>query len=738
MRLPAPRGGALAFALVAILTILTPAGAVTGGSGENSDIAPLGPHPPILIEGDGAFTASNGVTGGNGTPANPYRIVGWDIVRKATPGILVRNTTSHFVLVAVTISGLDQTAPGIMLDNVSNATVRDSRVFGNEAGVHANDSYDVRVENLTSISASVAGVRVSGGARTLVDRSTFHDSGQVGVWAEEAEQVSVIDSDFVMAAERGVMVERASDYRVENSTFTGGRAGVELVGTGGGSIVANRFTDMSGDAVFIRSADNNTITDNIGRNLTIGILAGNSRGNLVRNNTFEECLTAGLSFQQVTASVIDSNRILNTTLRALQLISSPNNTIRNNVIDSAKFGFDLQHSLGDFEAYLQDIEPNNLIDGRPLVYIRDASNPPIPANTSYLALVNVSGANISGLNISRQGQGAVVLDSDNVSIVDSSFGGNADGARILRSEDVTIENITESRPGQIGVTIIEGNRIRLLNSTIHHAASRGMLVKDSSDVEVRGTDFYNNTQNSIQISYSEWFSAVDNRFIQIAETAMEFDSCRFSLVERNYVRGGIAAFIIDASTNTSVLDNDIQNVLGDGIYPRTSNRNVIIGNYLRGIPHPMDLSLSNYNVVMNNTLEDVDIGIFFTFVAASRVENNTMRNITFQGLLLERSPLLKLRNNTVENATYGADIRSDPKLPQSYWMDIDDSNMINGKPLRYISNATSPKIPADTGFLALVNVTGEVSGLDLGNVSEGVLIAHSRDLVLKDSRFHNT
>src|SRR5437867_9908391 len=57
----------------------------------------LTPHAPILIVNDGGFTSANGVTSGDGTPANPYVIEGWDISIRFANGIEIRNTLAHFV-----------------------------------------------------------------------------------------------------------------------------------------------------------------------------------------------------------------------------------------------------------------------------------------------------------------------------------------------------------------------------------------------------------------------------------------------------------------------------------------------------------------------------------------------------------------------------------------------------------------------------------------------------------------
>src|SRR3990170_2421328 len=52
-------------------------------------------HAPIVIVGNAEFTGANGVTGGSGTPSDPYIIEGWEINASAADGIAILYTTAH-------------------------------------------------------------------------------------------------------------------------------------------------------------------------------------------------------------------------------------------------------------------------------------------------------------------------------------------------------------------------------------------------------------------------------------------------------------------------------------------------------------------------------------------------------------------------------------------------------------------------------------------------------------------
>lgn len=97
-------------------------------------------HQPILIEGNGEFTAQNGVTGGSGSPADPYRIEGWDISGPA--GIEVRNTTAYFVIRDNFVHDGDF---AIFLVNVTHARVTTNALWNNGYGVIAFYTNDLAV-----------------------------------------------------------------------------------------------------------------------------------------------------------------------------------------------------------------------------------------------------------------------------------------------------------------------------------------------------------------------------------------------------------------------------------------------------------------------------------------------------------------------------------------------------------------------------------------------------------------
>jgi len=93
------------------------------------------PHAPIFINGDGNFTAANGVTGGSGTAADPYRIEGWEIDASTAHGIHVQYSNASFVIRDVYVHDGGASFDGVRLLNAQNAEVENATLLSNYRGI---------------------------------------------------------------------------------------------------------------------------------------------------------------------------------------------------------------------------------------------------------------------------------------------------------------------------------------------------------------------------------------------------------------------------------------------------------------------------------------------------------------------------------------------------------------------------------------------------------------------------
>jgi parallel beta-helix repeat protein len=137
---------------------------------------------------------------------------------------------------------------------------------------------------------------------------------------------------------------------------------------------------------------------------------------------------------------------------------------------------------------------------------------------------------------------------------------------------------------------------------------------------------------------------------------------------------------------------------------------------------------------VNGTIIDGDgsrNGIRVGAPPSGNAENVSIRGITVRncvkGVVLVRCRYVSLRDVVMVNNSYNfADYSL---LLQN---DIDISNRVDGKPIYYWVNQRDKQVPADAGFVALINCTNMVvKGLNLTRNGQGVLLKYTNNSLVE-------
>jgi parallel beta-helix repeat protein len=152
------------------------------------------PMAPILIVGDAGFTPGNGVTGGSGTPGDPYVIEGWEIDASAADGIAILNTTAHFVVRNVRVHSGFWNFVGVWLEDVRNGRIEGSVFADNADGVYVLNSADVTLTSNTITGSLWDGIRVDLSTRISVEGNDAQWNQIDGVSAYETTALAVTNN----------------------------------------------------------------------------------------------------------------------------------------------------------------------------------------------------------------------------------------------------------------------------------------------------------------------------------------------------------------------------------------------------------------------------------------------------------------------------------------------------------------------------------------------------------------
>ncbi len=240
--------------------------------------AELSPHAPIIIDGLADFTAANGVAAGSGAQDDPFIIAGWDINASASHGIVVRDTTAHFLIRDVRVHSGGTQLDGIRLENVTNGRAQQLNLTGNRDGIVVENSTAVWVSSSTFDSNAGAGLRVrssgdwqlfqseyvanshgiiiEGSSDALVFGNEFERNTLAAVIAFGSSDVYVV-GNWVAGNPTGVRFSGTRRVLISNNVFAQSVAvGVDLINVTGGTVVRNRFESNQLDAGDDRGVDN--------------------------------------------------------------------------------------------------------------------------------------------------------------------------------------------------------------------------------------------------------------------------------------------------------------------------------------------------------------------------------------------------------------------------------------------------------------------------------------------------
>ncbi len=489
--------------------------------------APYTPHARILINGDADFTPANGVTGGSGTPSDPFVIEGWDVNVSSGSGIRVANTRAAFSIRNVSVRG---SLYGIHLVNVTNARVENSMANGTSWwGLYAENAPGVVVLNNT-VTSSYNGIGVSGSPGSLVRGSVINQTLQVGIQLLSTSDI-VVEANNISASWIGIDVEstdRAGIYgnslwrstdgvvlhestyaTMRNNTFAGG--GVRLQGSELDHFRSHDIdltNTVSGKPIrYVRDRDGATIDG-----LPTGqLIVANCTAPTVANVTVSGT-DVGLGLYFVERANVTGNTITNNSAAGLILFHAGNSTVvGNNLSGNSAGGLTYPRNVIVDSSWNVLLERNNA-SSSPGIGIRVQRT--MGANLVRNVVV-CKGCPRSGLI--GDGAGISVSDSPHVRVVGNLVQANETGIRVEYSPNGTFV-LNEVRDSGWGISSYMSGGMR----TYHNALVNNTLQAGQSYPNVP-PNVWNDTYPSGGNYWSD-YSGVDAGGDGIGDTPYSFNT----------------------------------------------------------------------------------------------------------------------------------------------------------------------------------------------------------------------
>ena len=375
------------------------------------------------------------------------------------------------------------------------------------------------------------------------------------------------ESDQEIKGAGQVILVNCDNITVGHSNISNTIVGVHLMKTTNCKIAKNNISSNYMHGIRLEESSNNTIRDN-------NITSNNRHGICLwwssDNNTIRENLIELNGVDGVHIVISGHNELINNTVNrnreyGIYLLSwGSTNTLRGNRMSGNKYNFAVSHSSND------DVDTTNLVDGKPIYHIKNASNITIDGTTNAgtVYCVNCENVTVKDLVLANNGAGVCFCDTNNSRIENVTSIDCREGVCLHDSHNNTLMNSCASN-SQEGVCMRWSDNNVLTNNDILNN-SRGIDLYRSNNSLIYFNNFvYNSLNVQSRNSTNTWSSP--------SITHYTYDGIAHSNYPGNYW---------DDYTGTDT-DND---GIGESPYYIDSDRD----------NHPLVMPIENYSVETEN------------------------------------------------------------------------------------------------------------------------------------------
>lgn len=438
------------------------------------------PRAPIVINGNANFTAANGVTGGTGTPSDPYVIEGWEINATASShGIAVSSTTSPFVLRNLFVHSGGPFFSAIRMSQVSNGAVENVTVSTSKSGIRVHFGSHILVSDTNASSNIETGIWISGSNLTVA-RAEASSNARNGIETDGSDIV-VSDTTARNNGLNGVLVAISQNVTLSNVTAVANDVGMNIVLSSGVTVAGGRSLDNGMEGIRIDTSDQVVIAQNeLARNGMDGILVDQAVGARISDNVFSSNGRYGLFIRYSLAADIRANSFLSDGLLF--------------------FGDAVDHYRS------HEVTADNTVNGRPISFLKDCSDVEIDGvPIGQLVLANCTRVTVSNLVLAGGDVGVQMAFVDSVVVNQVTIRANQRYG--LRFEDAFGVNVEGSllQGNRIGIGLLYSGKATIRSNVLSGSES-GIDLLSSIDILAYQNSFWNNTVHAVDDGSNLWDS----------------------------------------------------------------------------------------------------------------------------------------------------------------------------------------------------------------------------------------
>jgi parallel beta-helix repeat protein len=471
------------------------------------------PHAPILINGNGDFTVANGITGGSGTPSDPYVIEGWEIDASTANGIEVRDTDAVFVIRNGRVHSGGLLNVGVLLVNVADGALENVSSDGNWYGIYVASSTRIFITGSAIASSRGYGVFISYSADITLAGNTLSSNNGYGYGLTWSANVSISDT----------------------SAFSNPGAGIRLDSSNQVSISSSNISSNDVDGIAIYSSTNVTLTANtVSANGRYGVLLDHSSNVSLGANVISRNEDVGILFASSTGIDLSGNILLSD-------------------------GVLLSGTTGPHFAS-HTIVSDNSVNGRPLLYYKDCTDlvlNDIPVGQVLLA--NCTRANIANLEISDTDQAIQVAYGNDIALMANRISDTLYGIGVWSSTRLSLMGNT-LQSTLCGIALAFSSNATLSANVVSDARYYGLAIHQSSNVSLIGNAMNSTSWHGITLTSSKNVSVAANNISFSSGNGIRSEaSTNVSMYNNSLYNNINEAILLWGSRDISVHHNNILN-----------------------------------------------------------------------------------------------------------------------------------------------------------------------------------
>lgn len=367
--------------------------------------------------------------------------------------------------------------------------------------------------------------------------------------------------------------------------------------------------DIYGDFAFI---SNNLIISNKDRGINI---CSSSSNNIISDNTISSNGGASLYITHSKDNTILENTITNNE-GDIYLLYSNNNILSENTF--------INNSLSVFSSYQNTIN-NNMVNGKPLIYLEEESDQVIVDDAGQIILVKCDNITVQNQEISGTCAAIHLLETNNCLISDNVVTNNKYGIELDFSNLNTISENTISFNERNGIDFYSSSNNVISENAISSNNEYGIGIYSSSN---NNTIFCNNVGSNKRYGIS-LISSNDN------------------IVSYNTISSNIQHGVVLYDGSNTVSNNSF---LNDGLFVSSIQHNIVTNNTVNGkdliyleeesnkvidgnAGQVILMSCDNI-IVKNQNISNTDIGIMLLSCKNCVIQGNNINSNNGHGIFL--------------------------------------------------------------------------------------------------------